>query len=113
MVEKIDLIECEFREENALYQAYMPYIKGGGIFIRTTKAYELGHSLTLSVMLPNSTDTHLVEGKVVWITPKGALGNKPAGIGVQLIGPNGLALSRQIENMLAGKLKSKQDTDTI
>ena len=113
MVEKIDLIECEFREEQALYQAYMPYVKGGGIFIRTTKAYELGHSITLSVQLPNSTESHLVEGKIVWITPKGAVGNKPAGIGVQLMGSNGQALSSKIEKMLTGKLNSRQDTDTI
>ncbi|GGI91267.1 PilZ domain-containing protein [Legionella impletisoli] len=113
MNDMVDLIECNFSDEHALYLAYMPFIKGGGLFIRTKKAYELGGEITLSVQLPEESETYLVEGKIAWLTPKEAQGNKPVGIGVQLSGKNGLNLCTKIETILAGKLKSTEGTDTI
>lgn len=113
MADMIDLIECGYSDEQSLYLAYMPYVKGGGLFIRTTKEYELGSEITLSVQLPDDSESYLVEGKVIWLTPKGSQGNKPVGIGVQLGGKNGLNLSNKIETLLADKLRSSQGTDTI
>lgn len=113
MSEMIDLIDCEFKDEQSLYRSYMPFIKGGAIFIRTQKNYQLKQEITLSVQLPEDSETYLVEGNVVWITPKGAQGNKPVGIGVQLGGANGKSLCNKIETILAGKLKSSAPTDSI
>ncbi|WP_133129793.1 PilZ domain-containing protein [Legionella yabuuchiae] len=113
MNDMVDLIECNFSNEHALYLAYMPFIKGGGLFIRTAKEYTLGGEVTLSVQLPEEPEEFLVEGKIVWLTPKEAQGNKPVGIGVQLAGKNGQALCTKIETILAGKLKSTQGTDTL
>ena len=32
-----------------LYRCYMPYLKKGGLFVRTNMRYEVGHSLALRV----------------------------------------------------------------
>jgi type IV pilus assembly protein PilZ len=53
-----------------------------------------------------------VAGKVVWITPKGAQGNKVAGIGVQFTGDTTIARDK-IETYLAGALKSDRMTHTM
>lgn len=53
-----------------------------------------------------------VAGKVVWITPRGAQGNRSPGIGVQFIGDDDTA-SRKIEEYLAGMLDSDRATHTM
>ena len=106
-------ISCNYKNENEIYLAFMPFIKGGGLFVRTKAAYELGDSVSLSVQLLNEPDSYVIEGKVVWLTPKGAQGNKPIGIGIQFIGENSRHFCNKIETLLAGMLKSTQNTDTI
>mgnify|MGYP000627780561 CR=1 FL=1 len=54
-----------------------------------------------------------VAGKVAWITPKGAQGNKIAGIGVQFSELDKGATKSKIENQLAGALKSDRPTHTM
>lgn len=113
MPDKSQLINCSFTSEASLYLAYMPFVKGGALFIRTSHSYHLGDAVSLSVKLMNEAEPYLVDGKVVWITPKGSQGNKPPGIGVQFIGENSRYLCNKIETYLAGMLKSTQLTDTI
>lgn len=107
------MIHCTYPNEQALFLSFMPFVKDGGLFVHTKNIYELGQSVTLSITFLNELEQHIVEGKVVWITPKGAQGNKPAGIGVQLVGDNKLQIVNLIETYLAGKLKSVQPTDTM
>ena len=113
MIDDVPTISCSFGDEGGLYLAYMPCIKGGGLFIRTKTPYVLGSPVCLSINLLNEPDSCLIDGKVVWITPIGAQGNKPAGIGVQFIGENSRYFCNKIETYLAGMLKSTQGTDTI
>ena len=43
------VLSLSIKEKSALFAAYMPFLKGGGIFIPTTKAYRLGDEV---FMLP-------------------------------------------------------------
>lgn len=113
MTDQIPILNCTFSSEAALYLSYMPFLKGGGLFIRSTQMYPLGQQVSLSVVLLNEQEPFLVNGKVVWITPKGTQGNKPPGIGVQFLGDDSRYLTNKIETYLAGLLKSTQLTDTI
>ena len=113
MSENVQLINCSFTSEEFLYLAYIPFVKGGGIFIRTNHIYPLGEHVELSLKLINEHEPYSVDGKIIWLTPKGAQGNKPPGIGVQFIGENSRYLCNKIETYLAGMLKSSQLTDTI
>jgi type IV pilus assembly protein PilZ len=54
-----------------------------------------------------------VAGKIIWITPVGAEGNRAAGIGVQFSDQDGGAARNKIEGYLAGALKSDRPTHTL
>ncbi|MCE0723930.1 MULTISPECIES: PilZ domain-containing protein [Legionella] len=112
-MDTIPQINCTFLNESALYAAYMPFIKGGGLFIRTNSDYLFGSMVKLLIKLIDEDELYVVDGKVIWITPKGAQANKVPGIGVQFIGENSRYLCNKIETYLAGMLKSSQLTDTI
>lgn len=107
------MIHCVYPNEQALFLGFMPYVKDGGLFVHTKNTHELGQSVTLSITFLDEIEPHIVQGKVVWITPKGAQGNKPAGIGVQFVSDNKRQMVNLIETYLAGKLKSTQPTDTM
>ena len=91
----------------------MPFIKNGGIFIPTSKRYEVGEQVFMLIKLMDETDKIAVSGKVVWLTPKAAVGNRPAGIGVQFLNEEGALLRDKIESQLAGMLSSDKTTYTL
>ncbi|KTD68068.1 type 4 fimbrial biogenesis protein PilZ [Legionella steelei] len=113
MMDTIQQINCSFLTESALYAAYMPFVKGGGLFVRTKTNYPFDSDVKLLIKLMDEDEFYVVDGKVIWITPNGAQGNKVPGIGVQFIGENSRYLCNKIETYLAGMLKSSQITDTI
>ncbi len=84
----------------------------GGLFIPTKKEYELGDEVFMLLNLMDEAEKIPVAGKVVWITPKGAQGNRAAGIGVQFTDQDDAARSK-IETYLAGALQSDRHTHTM
>ena len=90
----------------------MPFLQGGGLFIPSTKAYKLGDDVFMLLALMDEPEKLPVAGKVVWITPKGAQGNRAAGIGVQFNDPDN-TVQRKIETYLAGSLESDRATYTM
>jgi type IV pilus assembly protein PilZ len=55
-----------------------------------------------------------VAGKVIWVTPTGAQGNRTAGIGVQFADSNeGETVKGKIETLLAGTLNADKPTHTM
>ena len=108
------ILSLAVKDKAALYSAYMPFLKYGGIFVPTPKRYFLGDEVFLLLTLPESTERMPVAGKVVWVTPPGSQGNRPAGIGVQFgEGVDGEAVKSQIEALLAGMLNAERPTDTM
>ena len=77
------LLAVAIDDVGVLRAAHMPYIKNGGLFIPTTGRYRLGDEILVLLRLFDDTSRIPVAGKVVWITPAGAVGGKPQGIGVQ------------------------------
>ena len=108
------ILSLAVKDKAALYNAYMPYIRHGGIFVPTPKRYFLGDEVFLLLTLPESSDRLPVAGKVVWVTPAGAQGNRAAGIGVQFAeNGEGEAIKNRIETMLAGSLNGEKPTHTM
>lgn len=108
------ILSLAVKDKNALFQAYMPFIKQGGVFVPTPKRYFIGDEVFLLMTLPESTERLPVAGKVVWVTPAGAQGNRAAGIGVQFAEtPEGEAVRNKIEVILAGILTSDKITHTM
>ena len=107
-------LSLNIREKAILYSAYMPFLKGGGIFIPTTKQYRLGDEIFMLIALMGDTNKIPVAGKVVWITPAGSQGNKAQGIGVQFgEDEGGVAARNKIEELLGGQLKINRPTHTM
>lgn len=113
-VGKQGILSVVFKDKNSLYLAYMPFIKGGGLFVPTTRSYQIGDNVFLLVSLPEEGGRIPVPGKVVWITPARAQGNRAAGVGVQFNdSPEGEAAKTKIESILAGLLNSDRPTQTM
>ncbi|MDK2778872.1 MAG: PilZ domain-containing protein [Pseudomonadota bacterium] len=106
------ILSLTIKDKSVLYAAYMPFIKDGGLFIPTNKQYQLGDEVFMLLKLMDEPEKIPVAGKVIWITPKGAQGNKVAGIGVQFTGDDNIARDK-IETFLAGALKSDRVTHTM
>ncbi len=108
------ILSLAVKDKAGLYNAYMPYLKNGGIFVPTAKRYFLGDEVFLLLTLPESSERLPVAGKVIWITPTGAQGNRTAGIGVQFTDTSeGETVKGRIETLLAGTLNSDRPTQTM
>lgn len=108
------VLSLSIKEKPALYAAYMSFIKGGGIFIPTTKSYRLGDEVFMLLTLMDDPNKLPVAGKVAWITPAEAQGNKSQGIGVQFSdNESGIAARNKIEGLLGGNLTSNRQTHTM
>ena len=108
------ILSLAIKDKNALYSAFLSFIKGGGIFVPTAKRYTIGDEVFVLMTLPEGNERLPVAGKVVWITPAGSQGNRPAGIGVQFAdSAEGDAARGKIEAMLAGITNSDKPTSTM
>jgi type IV pilus assembly protein PilZ len=66
---KPGVLSLAIKEKAALYSAYMPFIKGGGLFIPTNKTYKLGEEVFMLLSLLDDPNKLKVVGTVAWITP--------------------------------------------
>ena len=108
------ILSLQIKDKAGMYLAYMPFLKGGGLFVPTTRKYALGDDVFVLLSIIDDKERLPVAGKVVWITPTGAQGNRPAGIGVQFNeGPDGETIRNKIEMTLAGLLNSDKPTQTM
>ena len=107
------ILSFAIKDRNALYQSYMPFVKNGGLFIPTTKRYQLGDEIFLLLQLMEEPDRIPVAGRVIWVTPVGAEGNRTVGVGVQFNEQDKGVARRKIEECLAGALKAERPTHTM
>lgn len=114
VVARQGIISLKIKDAASLYNAYMPFLKRGGLFAPTTKPYELGDEVVLLVTLAEETERLSVVGTVVWISPPGAQGNRTAGIGVHFSeSSDGEVARNRIETILTGILTSERPTHTM
>ncbi len=108
------VLSLSIKEKSALFAAYMPFIKGGGLFIPTNKSYKMGEEVFMLLTLMDDPAKLPVSGKVVWVTPDGSHGGRIQGIGVQFaFNESGKAAQNKIEGLLGGSLKSVRPTHTM
>lgn len=112
-VPKPGVLSLSIKEKGALYAAYMPFLKGGGLFIPTNRTYKLGEEVFMLLSLLDDPSKLKVVGHVAWITPV-TQGVRPQGIGVQFSEKDGGVEARnKIEGLLGGALKSARSTHTM
>lgn len=99
----------EFLSDRELYQYYMPFVKSGGLFVRTPEKFDLGDEIKLEVTLPDALEASIVIGKVCWLTPIGAQNGTPAGVGVKFEEDED-HVRNQIEKLIGRLLNSSEPT---
>jgi type IV pilus assembly protein PilZ len=107
------MLSLSIKDKTSLYAAFMPFVENGGLFIPTNKAYSLGDDVFMLLTLMDDGERLPVAGKIIWMTPKGAQGNRAHGIGVQFSAQDNGATRGKIETHLAGALKSDRITHTM
>ncbi len=107
------IISLSISDRSALYTAYMPFVQNGGIFVPTSRPYELGDKVFLLLNLMESPEPLIATASVVWITPTGAQGNKVEGIGVQFDEDERAGAKIAIEDHLAGMLEGDRSNNTM
>ena len=108
------ILSVAMKDKMQVYNAYLSFVKNGGIFVATPKKYTLGDEVFVLMTLPESSERLPVAGKVVWITPPAMGGNRPAGIGIQFAESAEAEVARgKIENLLAGITNSDKPTHTM
>jgi len=109
------VIRLNIKEKGALYAAYISVFQNGGIFIPATREYRLGDDVYVLLTLPEDPQRYPVAGRVAWVTPHGASGNRTQGVGIQFPKDDKTSsqLKLKIEDILGARLNSDRPTQTI
>lgn len=108
------VIQLAIKEKAALYAAYIPLFTEGGIFIPTSREYKLGDDIYVLLSLPEDPQRYPVAGKVAWVTPSKASGNRTQGVGILFPrDEKSRLLKLKIEEILGGHMASDRPTQTI
>lgn len=108
------VIQLAIKEKAALYAAYIPLFAEGGMFIPTSREYQLGDDVYVLLSLPEDPQRYPIAGRVAWVTPPRAAGNRTQGVGIQFPkDEKARQLKNKIEELLGGHLMSDRPTQTI
>jgi type IV pilus assembly protein PilZ len=108
------VIQLVFREKGALYAAYVPLFSEGGLFVPSTRDYQLGDDIYLLLSLPGDPQRYPVAGKVGWLTPANTPGGRTQGVGVRFPSDDKTRqLKARIEEILGTSMQSSKPTQTI
>ena len=106
------VLTVTIQDKSVLYGAYMSFLQNGGLFVPTDRSYRLGDEIFMLLTLMDEPEKLPIAGKVVWLTPQGAQGNRQAGIGVEF-SDHDVGINAKIENYLGGALSSERVTHTL
>ncbi len=108
------VIQLAIKEKAALYAAYIPLFQDGGVFIPTAREYKLGDDVYVLLTLPEDSQRYPIAGKVAWVTPAKAAGNRTQGVGIRFPpDEKSKQLKVKIEGILGAHLASDRPTQTI
>ena len=108
------VIQLAIKEKAALYAAYIPQFTDGGIFIPSNKDYKLGDDVYVLISLAEDPQRYPVAGKVAWISPPRASGNRTQGVGVRFPADEKTkTLKLKIEQILGAHIGSDRPTQTM
>lgn len=110
---KQGVIRLNFADTRELYQAYMPYIDGCGIFAATTDAFKLEQEVFVFLQLPDDMGKFAVPGRVVWLNGPKQIGKRVPGVGIQIRGRDVERIRTTIEQALSKMLASGLPTATL
>ena len=105
IVEKVQrtLLNLKLRDDAALHSSYMPFIRGGAIFVPTQDSNQnFGDEVVVSMHLQSTNKKLAIPGKVVWIAPE-SCERGTQGLGIQFAGTTKAKVKLIIETMLGNR----------
>ena len=110
---KKGVIRMTFPDTRSLYQAYMPFIEGCGVFYPTDETYQIGQDVFVFLTLPEDLGKFAISGRIVWLNPTKKSGKRVPGIGIQLLGRDVPKIREAVEKGLGKLLDSGLPTMTL
>lgn len=112
-------LDVSIKDRTTIYLAYMPFLKNGGLFIPVPNGFQMNDDFQMGsdvfVLLSLMDERIPVAGKVVWITPERAEGNRLPGFGIEFDdsdGVDGIA-NKTIKDILANSQDIGRPTYTM
>lgn len=100
---KRTLLSLVLKDDAALHSSYMPFIRGGAIFVPTKESsLVFGDEVVVSMQLQSSNKKLAIPGKVVWIAPE-SCERGTQGLGIQFAGTTKAKVKLIIETMLGNR----------
>ncbi|MCF6190079.1 MAG: PilZ domain-containing protein [Cocleimonas sp.] len=97
------LLNLVLKDDAALHSSYMPFIRGGAIFVPTKdSSLVFGDEVVVSMQLQSNSKKLAIPGKVVWIAPK-SCERGTQGLGIQFAGTTKAKVKLIIETMLGNR----------
>jgi type IV pilus assembly protein PilZ len=106
-------ITCAFKDLKSLYMAHMPFLKNGGLFIRTDQDIAYGDMVDLEITFPGEKQPKIFEGKVIWKIFADAQDIFHAGVGIQFEGEQAHQANDLIRKYLVSFTDLELATDTM
>lgn len=110
---KHSVIYMSFADTRNLYQAYMPFVEGCGLFYATEEQYTLKQEVFIFLTLPEKMGKFAVSGRIVWINPPKKAVKRIPGVGIQLRSREAPKIREVIEAGLVKMIKSGLPTATM
>jgi type 4 fimbrial biogenesis protein pilZ len=110
---KQGVIKINIDDLKDLYQYYMPYVDGCGIFVPTEEIYSLEQEVFIFLKLPGDLGKFAASGRIVWLNPPKKASRRMPGVGVQLRGKEAPRIREIIEAGLGKSLASGLPTATM
>jgi len=114
MVNEQQELTHQFADLDALKNAFMSFVRDGGIFIPTQIPFHLGDFVTVHLTLPESEQKFTFNGEVIWITPASIQNaQRHQGVGIQCNNDEGEAFQRAVQQLFVGIKSEGDDPDTM
>ena len=108
------VMQLTLKDRAALFAAYIPAFKDGGIFSMTSREYSLGDELYVLLTLPEDPQRYASAGIVAWITPANTASGRAQGVGIRFPSDaNSANVKRKIEALLGPLLLSERPNQTL
>lgn len=84
LMARLGVLSLAIKEKVALFTAYRPYIQGRGLFIPTSKPFQMGDEVFMLLSLLNDLISLKTISKIIWILPLATSG-RPQGVGCRIV----------------------------
>jgi type IV pilus assembly protein PilZ len=113
-IAKPGVFSLVIRSKASLYAAWVPLLRGGGIFVPSHRDHRLGEEVLVLLSLLDDSVKIPIQGHIAWVNPAHAASNRPQGFAVQLQDNDTCReLKKRVETLLAGALQSSRPTHTL